>query len=102
MRKLVVISFLTLDGVMQSPGGKVEDDEGGFQYGGWQAPFFGEYDLLKDLGQAGALLLGRKTYDIFAAYWPTVGKNVEGWGAFMNTIPKYVASKTLRQTEWQN
>src|SRR5438105_217122 len=89
MRKLVVISFLTLDGVMQCPGGKVEDDEGGFQYGGWQAPFFGEYDVLKELGKAGALLLGRKTYDIFAAYWPTVGKRIEGFGPVMNNITKY-------------
>src|SRR5437016_3924514 len=102
MRKLVVISFLTLDGVMQAPGGKVEDTEGGFKYGGWQVPFFEDYALSEDLGKAGALLLGRKTYDIFAAYWPTVGKSVEWYGAFMNNITKYIASKTMHKTEWQN
>jgi dihydrofolate reductase len=104
MRKLVVISYLTLDGVMQAPGGKDEDTEGGFKYGGWQLPFFGDFDegMAEDLRQAGALLLGRKTYDIFASYWPTVGKSVEGWGAYMNNVPKFVASKTLHQTEWQN
>lgn len=102
MRKLVVISFLTLDGVMQSPGGKVEDTEGDFKYGGWQVPFFEDDDVSEDLGKAGALLLGRKTYDIFASYWPTVGKSVEWYGAFMNNITKYVASKTMHKTEWQN
>jgi len=102
MRKLIVISFLTLDGVMQAPGGKDEDTEGGFKYGGWQVPFWGEGDVTKDVGKAGALLLGRKTYDIFASYWPTEGKNVPWFGDFMNNITKYVASKTLHKTEWQN
>lgn len=104
MRKLIVISFLTLDGVMQAPGGKDEDTEGGFKYGGWQMPFF-EYDdnpMPENLGKAGALLLGRKTYDIFASYWPTEGKSVEWFGPFMNNITKYVASKTIHKTEWQN
>ena len=104
MRKLVVISFLTLDGVMQAPGGGDEDTEGGFKYGGWQMPFFEDVDeaMSEDLGKAGALLLGRKTYDIFASYWPTVGKSVERYGAFMNNITKYIASKTMHKTEWQN
>lgn len=104
MRKLIVISFLTLDGVMQAPGGKDEDPEGGFQYGGWQVPFFGDDDntVPEEVGKAGALLLGRKTYDIFASYWPTTGQDIEWFGPFMNNIPKYVASKTLRKTEWQN
>ncbi|MEZ0390652.1 MAG: dihydrofolate reductase family protein [Pseudobdellovibrionaceae bacterium] len=104
MRKLIVISFLTLDGVMQAPGGKEEDIEGGFLYGGWQMPFF-ESDanpMPENLGKAGALLLGRKTYDIFAAYWPTAGKDVEWFGPFMNNINKYVASKTLPKAEWEN
>lgn len=102
-RKLIVISFLTLDGVMQSPGGTKEDTSGGFKYGGWQMQFFGDdYDLTKDSRKAGALLLGRKTYDIFASYWPTIGKDMEWWGPFMNNIPKYVASKTLRKTKWRN
>lgn len=104
LRKLIVISFLTLDGVMQSPGAKDEDTEGGFMYGGWQIPFFEDVDaaMSEDLGKAGALLLGRKTYDIFAAYWPTIGKDDEQFGGFMNNITKYVASKTLRKTKWQN
>jgi dihydrofolate reductase len=104
MRKLVVISFLTLDGVMQAPGGKDEDTEGGFKYGGWQVPFMedGDDTNSEDLRKAGALLLGRKTYDIFASYWPTVGKNIERWGAYMNNVPKFVASKTLHKAEWQN
>jgi dihydrofolate reductase len=103
-RKLIVISFLTLDGVMQAPGGKEEDTEDGFKYGGWQASFFADDDntIPENVGKAGALLLGRKTYDIFAGYWPTTGKNVEWFGPFMNNITKYVASKTLQKTEWQN
>jgi dihydrofolate reductase len=101
-RKLIVISFLTLDGVMQAPGGKDEDPEGGFKYGGWQLPFFGDDTVSAELGKMGALLLGRKTYDIFASYWPTEGKNIETFGPLMNNIPKFVASKTLKKTEWQN
>jgi len=104
MRKLIVISFLTLDGVMQAPGGKAEDTEGGFQYGGWQEQFFGDDDntITEAIGRAGALLMGRKTYDIFAGYWPTTGKDIDVFGPFMNGVTKYVASKTLRKTEWQN
>ncbi len=104
MSKLVVISFLTLDGVMQAPGDSAEDTAGGFRYGGWQVPFFPDVNevLPGELGNVGALLLGRKTYDIFAAYWPTAGKDIEPYGPFMNNITKYVASRTLRQTAWQN
>lgn len=105
MKKLIVITFLTLDGVMQAPGGKVEDTEGGFEYGGWQMSFSGDDDsnpMVDNLGKAGALLLGRKTYDIFAPYWPTVGKSVEWFGPFMNNITKYVASKTLHRVGWEN
>lgn len=104
MRKLITISFLTLDGVMQAPGGKDEDPENGFQYGGWQVPFFGDDDdtIPVALGNAGGLLIGRKTYDIFAGYWPTAGKDIEFFGDVMNKIPKYVASKTLQKTEWEN
>lgn len=103
-RKLVAITFLTLDGVMQSPGGKVEDTEGDFRYGGWQMQFPDDEDdsMSENLGKAGALLLGRKTYDIFASYWPTVGKDVEWYGGFMNNITKYVASKTMHKADWQN
>ncbi len=103
-RKLIVISFLTLDGVMQAPGGNVEDTEGGFKYGGWQVPYFTDVGeaMSGELDKFGALLLGRKTYDIFASYWPTVGRSVEVYGAFMNNITKYVASRTMQKAEWEN
>ncbi len=102
MRKLKVISFLTLDGVMQAPGANKEDTEGGFKYGGWQLPFMDDDTVSSLLGKMGALLIGRKTYDIFASYWPTTGKDIKTFGPFMNNITKYVASKTLKKTEWQN
>lgn len=103
-RKLVVITFLTLDGVMQAPGGRKEDAEAGFKYGGWQMPFVGDKGkgLWEVMRKADGLLIGRKTYDIFAHYWPTKGKNVPGFGPYMNNITKYVASKTLRKTDWEN
>lgn len=104
MRKLTVISFLTLDGVMQSPGAKDEDTEGGFGFGGWQLPFFEDSDTGLDevMKSADALLIGRKTYEIFASYWPTTGKDIEWIGDYMNNITKYVASRRLKKVEWQN
>lgn len=104
MGKLVLISFLTLDGVLQSPGAKDEDLEGGFQYGGWQLPYFEDADTTVSdrLHHAGAMLIGRKTYDIFAGYWPTTGRDVDQFGDLMNKLPKYVASTTLQKTEWEN
>lgn len=88
---------------MQAPGGKDEDTEGGFQFGGWQMAY-SENDnaISENFEKAGALLLGRKTYDIFASYWPTTGKDIPIYGNFMNSIPKYVASTTLQKAEWQN
>lgn len=102
-RRLVFTSFLTLDGVMQAPGSEVEDTEGGFKYGGWQVPFFSDVDdnMSSDFKKAGALLLGRKTYDIFASYWPFADKN-NPYTEFMNSTPKYVASRTKRNLEWRN
>lgn len=101
MRKIVVLEFLTLDGVMQAPGGPKEDTSGGFKYGGWTAPFFDE-EAGKLMGEQMAgkydLLLGRKTYEIFASYWPT---HTEMWPQ-VNKITKYVASKTLKKTGWEN
>src|SRR6266487_5539334 len=73
MGQLIVSEFVTLDGVMQAPGGPEEDTEGGFKHGGWQAPLLDEESLsliTRDIERMDALLLGRKTYDIFAAYWP--------------------------------
>lgn len=103
MRKLIILTFMTLDGVTQAPGGKEEDTENGFPYGGWEMNFSdSSVSMSHYLADAGAILLGRKTYDIFAPYWPTIGKDIPWYGPFMNQTPKYVASTTLKKTEWQN
>jgi dihydrofolate reductase len=107
MSKIVVDSFLTIDGVMQAPGGPEEDRENGFPYGGWQAPLWDDEcgaAIGASFGRIEALLLGRKTYDIFASFWPHVGEDHEdaAAGAALNALPKYVASRTLTTVEWQN
>ena len=99
MRKLVVLTFVSLDGVMQAPGGPEEDTSGDFAYGGWTVPYFDESlgnVMDEQMGQPFDLLLGRKTYDIFAAYWPH--HNAEG--AALNKATKYVVSHEARQLEW--
>ena len=104
MRKLAVGTFLSLDGVMQGPGAPDEDRDGGFERGGWTVPYFDDElgRIMADLvGQSGALLLGRKTYDIFAASWPLVGDD-DPIAAKLNRVPKYVASRTPRTLEWNN
>ncbi len=96
--------MLTLDGVMQAPGGPDEDREGGFEQGGWVWPYFDEVfaDAVEDgLSSSDVLLLGRKTYEIFAAYWPTATDD-EDLADLMNSIDKYVSSRTLDEVEWQN
>ena len=101
MRKLVVGTFVTLDGVMQAPGGPDEDREGGFPHGGWLVPYFDEKfaEIMAEWSKrAGAFLLGRKTYEIFAASWPNSTDPEEP----LNTRPKFVASKTLDQVNWNN
>ncbi|MEV8287825.1 dihydrofolate reductase family protein [Streptomyces niveus] len=104
MRKLMVTTFVSLDGVMQGPGGSDEDRDGGFEHGGWSVPHFGP-DLIQrmtDLVQrADALLVGRKTYDIFAATWPLAEAD-DPIGSKMNSVRKYVASRTLDTVSWQN
>ena len=104
MGDLVVDTFLTLDGVMQAPGAPREDPEGGFRHGGWQVPHF-DAPSGKAIGEGiermDALLLGRKTYDIFAAYWPTAPQD-HPIAAKLNAVPKYVASRTLRSAAWRN
>jgi dihydrofolate reductase len=104
MRKLVVGTFVTVDGVMQAQGGPDEDREGGFEHGGWSFVYWdgvmGERITAWTL-QAGALLLGRKTYEIFAAYWPHVGDE-DPVAAKLNSVPKYVASRTLDEVTWNN
>ena len=103
MRKLIVLSFITLDGVMQAGGGPDEDTSGGFKYGGWCAPYFAEADeaageLMAKQMKSADLLLGRKTFDIFAAYWP---KHADMWPG-INEVTKYVMSNTKDKSDWQN
>lgn len=104
MRKLMVTTFVSLDGVMQAPGGSDEDRDGGFEHGGWSVPHFGP-DLIERMTtvvrRADALLLGRRTYDIFAATWPLAEAD-DPIGSKMNSMRKYVASQTLDTVSWQN
>ncbi len=103
MRKLVVGTFLTLDGVMQAPGAPEEDRRGGFAHGGWLAPHFDDTmgKIMNDwIGRAGAFLLGRRTYEIFAAHWPHVSG--DPIAEKLNTAPKYVASRTLGRADWKH
>ena len=105
MRKLVVGSFLTLDGVMQAPGGPNEDREGGFRHGGWLVPYFDEKfgEIMTEwTKRAGAFLLGRKTYEMFAASWPKSTDPADEIAAALNTRPKFVASRTLDKVTWNN
>lgn len=104
MGELVVNMFTSLDGVLQGPGAPDEDREGGFEYGGWQAPYFDEESgkvIGENIAGLQALLLGRKTYEIFAAYWPgqPPGNPI---AARLNGAPKYVASRTLDTVGWAN
>ena len=105
MRKLVVGTFLTLDGVMQAPGGPNEDRDGDFEHGGWLVPFFDERigEIMTEWTlRAGAFLLGRKTYDIFAGSWPNSTDPADQSAVALNTRPKFVASRTLRALTWNN
>jgi dihydrofolate reductase len=103
MRKLVTTTFVTLDGVMQAPGGPGEDDSGGFKSGGWSANYWDDM-MGQVMGEIFAknpdLLLGRKTYDIFAGYWP-FHPDEPGAGN-LNNAKKYVVSRTLEKVEWNN
>jgi dihydrofolate reductase len=102
MRKLVVLTFLTLDGVMQAPGGPEEDPEEDFSHGGWTVPYFDEFlgnVMGEQMGKAFDLLLGRKTYDIFAAYWPF---QTDPGAAGINNATKYVASHKPITSDWKN
>ena len=97
MGELIVTEFVTLDGIAQAPGGPEEDVEGGFEFGGWQAPLFEEAAgerMFDDAQGMDALLLGRRTYDIFAGYWPQAPEEIPFTG-LLNRVPKYVASRSL-------
>lgn len=100
MRKIIVLSFITLDGVMQAPGGPDEDTSGGFKYGGWVAPYGDEVfgKILEKQMKPADLLLGRKTFEIFASYWP---EHENGWPG-INDVTKYVMSKTITTSDWEN
>ena len=103
MRKIIVLSFITLDGVMQAPGGPDEDASDGFQYGGWAAPYYAEADQAADAFQqkymkVSDLLLGRKTFEFFASYWPEHGDIWPG----INEVTKYVLSNTIDSSDWGN
>jgi dihydrofolate reductase len=103
MRKIIIQEFITLDGVMQAPGGPDEDKTSGFTFGGWTAPYFAEADqeaggLMQKWMQPADLLLGRKTFEIFAAYWP---EHADMWPGIMD-VTKYCASTTLDKSDWKN
>lgn len=105
MRKLIVGTFLTLDGVMQAPGGPDEDRDGGFAHGGWSVKYWDEMmgKIITDqIQELDGLLLGRKTYQIFAAHWPRVTDPNDPVAAKLNTVRKHVASRTLTKVEWHN
>jgi dihydrofolate reductase len=101
MRKIIVLTFVSLDGVMQGPGGPTEDPSGNFTVGGWTVPYFDEglgQTMAEQMGQPFDLLLGRKTFEIFASYWP----HNESADFPINKATKYVASNTLTEHDWRD
>jgi dihydrofolate reductase len=104
MRKLIVTTFMTLDGVMQAPGGPDEDRDGGFEHGGWSVGYWDEMmgRVTEEIHlEPDAVLFGRKSYEILAGYWPNVGDD-DRLAAKLNSVHKYVASRSRGKLEWQN
>ena len=101
MRKIIALEFITLDGIIQAPGGPEEDTSGGFKYGGWTAPYFDDFAgkiMAGQMKEPFSLLLGRKTFEIFASYWP---KHENEWPG-VNKAAKYVVSASLKKSDWNN
>lgn len=100
MRKIIVLTFVSMDGVMQGPGGPKEDTTGGFTLGGWTVPYFDEHIgnvMVEQMGKPFDLLLGRKTFELFAGYWP----EHQDEGAGINKATKYVVSNTMKKHSWE-
>jgi dihydrofolate reductase len=106
MRKVIVTEWMSLDGVVQSPAYADEDTSGGFKHGGWHPRYFEERSMrwvVENVNQAGGFLFGRRTYDVFAAHWPKASPEEQALAQPLNTLPKYVASRTLKgPLDWQN
>src|SRR3989449_10949873 len=106
MRKLLVDEWMALDGVVQAPGAPDEEKTGGFQHGGWHLRYFDDISrnwVLTYLNEAGGFLFGRRTYEGFAAHWPNASEEEQVIARPLNTKPKYVASRTLKEPlTWQN
>jgi len=100
MRKIYVLTFVTMDGVMQSPGGADEDSSGGFRHGGWLVGYFDDHvgqEMAKEMGHEYAMLLGRRTYDILASHWP---RSTDPGADLINKATKYVATHRPLATDW--
>jgi dihydrofolate reductase len=106
MRKVVVVEWMTLDGVVQAPGHPDEDRDGGFEHGGWHLPYFDDLArtwVVQGYAEAGGFLFGRRTYENLAGYWPNASEEEQVIAEPLNSKPKYVASRTLTEPlEWQN
>jgi dihydrofolate reductase len=100
MRKVIAFEWMSLDGVVQAPANPNEDVSGGFTHGGWHIPYFDAQSMkwvLDNVSQAGGYLLGRRTYEMFAAHWPNASAEEQALAVPLNTLPKYVASRTLKE-----
>ena len=106
MRKVIAFEWMSLDGVVQAPAYADEDTSGGFQHGGWHLRYFEERSMrwvVENVSGAGGFLLGRRTYDVFAAHWPKASQEEQALAQPLNSLPKYVASRTLKEPlAWHN